>query len=219
MGVTAGLKLIISCLKRVNPRVVLSDLTYLSHFTLVVFLVETRFRGILEFKSGGFHGSIYDVAIRFGVKNPFIQLSNFNKCARLVQRVAVVKGRNVGNERLMTSVLPVRHRVPMEEPASVKEQHTSCSCPAEWAGLYCHQSACAMLWLRQSLCQWYLPSRWVGYITIQTPLFKEFSYMLFQKSNIRSSTQITINSNPRHSVVFCFTSRMMTKAHQETSYP
>lgn len=33
-------------------------------------------------------------------------------------------------------------------------------------------------------------------ITIQTPLFQNFSYMMFTKTNIRSSTQISIRFKP-----------------------
>ena len=38
----------------------------------------------------------------------------------------------------MMSALPEHHLVTMEETAREKVQHTSvCSCPGEWAGLYC----------------------------------------------------------------------------------
>lgn len=91
---------------------------------------------ILEFKSGGFHGSIYDVAIRFGVKNPFIQLSTSTSVPDSSKEWAVVKGRNVGNEGYdeCSSRTP-----PCSNGGTCKREGATylCSCPAEWAGLYC----------------------------------------------------------------------------------
>ena len=52
---------------------------------------------VLEFKSGGFHGSIYDVAIRFGTKRQFIQLSTSTGVQGSSKEWAVLKGRNVGD--------------------------------------------------------------------------------------------------------------------------
>ena len=50
---------------------------------------------VLELKSGVFHGSIYDVAFRFGAKRQFIQLSTSTSFQASSKEWAVPKGRNV----------------------------------------------------------------------------------------------------------------------------
>lgn len=91
---------------------------------------------VLEFKSGGFHGSIYDVAIRFDVRRAFIQLSTSTGTRDSSKEWTVVKGRNVGSEDYdeCSSRTP-----PCYNGGNCTREGATylCSCPAEWAGLYC----------------------------------------------------------------------------------
>ena len=91
---------------------------------------------VLEFKSGGFHGSIYDVAIRFGNKRQFIQLSTSTSVQASSKEWAVLKGRNVGDGDYdeCSSRTP-----PCYNAGTCKREGATylCSCPAEWAGPYC----------------------------------------------------------------------------------
>ena len=91
---------------------------------------------VLEFKSGGFHGSIYDVAIRFGTERQFIQLSTSTSVQGSSKEWAVLKGRNVGDGDYdeCSSRTP-----PCYNGGNCTREGATylCSCPGEWAGLYC----------------------------------------------------------------------------------
>ena len=90
----------------------------------------------LEFKTGGFHGSIYDVGIRFAKGTSFIKLSTSTGMADAANDWAVVKGRNVGNESYneCNTLNP-----PCFNGGNCTQEGATfiCSCPAEWTGLYC----------------------------------------------------------------------------------
>ena len=90
----------------------------------------------LEFKTGGFHGSIYDVAIRFAAGTSFVKLSTSTGMADEANDLAVVKGRNVGNESYneCNTLNP-----PCFNGGNCTQEGATfiCSCPAEWTGLYC----------------------------------------------------------------------------------
>ena len=89
---------------------------------------------VLDFKSGGFHGAIYDVAIKFSLKTPFIQLSTQGAS----NAWAVVRGRNVGNESYDECTLP--SNTPCMNGGNCTREGATflCSCPQDWAGLYCN---------------------------------------------------------------------------------
>ena len=91
---------------------------------------------VLEFKSGGFHGSIYDVAIKFNVRTTFIQLSTSTSVQDSSKEWAVVKGRNVGNEGYDECL---SRTPPCSNGGTCKREGATylCTCPPEWAGLYC----------------------------------------------------------------------------------
>ncbi|KAL9962211.1 hypothetical protein ACROYT_G031293 [Oculina patagonica] len=166
---------------------------------------------VLEFKSGGFHGSIYDVAIKFDVRTPFIQLSTSTSVQDSSKEWPVVKGRNVGNESYdeCSSRTP-----PCSNNGTCQREGATylCSCPPQWAGLYCtsrrvpcygYDNPCVSGTCRPDgqdiKCD--CPLGKTGQtcnqdISIQTPLFQNFSYMLFAKTDIRSSTQVTITFKP-----------------------
>lgn len=98
---------------------------------------------VVDFKSGGFHGSIYDAAIRFSLKKPFIRLTTLTSVQDNSIEWAVVKGRNVGNESYdeCTSRNP-----PCANGGNCTREGATflCSCPSNWAGLYCtsHRVPC-----------------------------------------------------------------------------
>ena len=98
---------------------------------------------VVDFKSGGFHGSIYDAAIRFSLKKPFIQLTTSTNVQDNSIAWAVIKGRNVGNESYdeCTSRNP-----PCANGGNCTREGATflCSCPSNWAGLYCtsHRVPC-----------------------------------------------------------------------------
>ncbi|RMX46707.1 hypothetical protein pdam_00015679 [Pocillopora damicornis] len=164
----------------------------------------------LEFKTGGFHGSIYDVGIRFAKGTSFIKLSTSTGMADAANDWAVVKGRNVGNESYneCNTLNP-----PCFNGGNCTQEGATfiCSCPAEWTGLYCGNqrlpcygySPCVSGSCRpdglNTICD--CPLGKTGQfcsqdIIIQTPRFQNFSYMMFAKTNIRSTTQITIRFKP-----------------------
>ena len=89
---------------------------------------------VLDFKSGGFHGAIYDVAIKFSLKTPFIQLSTQDAS----NAWAVVRGRNVGNESYDECTVP--SNTPCMNGGNCTREGATflCSCPQDWAGLYCN---------------------------------------------------------------------------------
>lgn len=162
---------------------------------------------VSEFKTGGFHGSIYDAAIRFSLNSPFIQLNASKGPQNLDSNIWYAEsGRNVGDENYdeCTSRIP-----PCANNGSCERAGATflCSCPADWAGLYCAQ--------RRQPCYGYNPcvngvcrpdglsikcdcplgktgQRCEQDITIQTPLFQDFSFMRFQSTNIRKTSQISI---------------------------
>lgn len=166
---------------------------------------------VVDFKSGGFHGSIYDAAIRFSLKKPFIQLTTSASVQDASKEWAVDKGRNVGNESYdeCVSLTP-----PCSNGGNCTREGATflCSCPANWAGLYCtsqrvpcygYNDPCVTGTCRPDgstvLCD--CPLGKTGQfceqdVRIQTPLFQNFSYMLFQSTNIRSTTQISIRFKP-----------------------
>lgn len=90
---------------------------------------------VVEFKSGGFHGSIYDVGIRFSLQAPFIQLTTSTSVQDSSKEWAVVKGRNVGNE----SYDECSSSNPCANGGNCSREGATflCSCPDRWAGLYC----------------------------------------------------------------------------------
>lgn len=91
---------------------------------------------VLEFTSGGFHGSIYDAAIKFDIREPFIQLSTSASVQDTSKEWAVVRGRNVGNDSYdeCSSRTP-----PCSNGGTCQREGATylCSCLPEWAGLYC----------------------------------------------------------------------------------
>ena len=92
---------------------------------------------VLDFQSGGFHGSVYDVSIRFSRKQPFIALNSSKEWA-------VVKGRNVGDEsydECSQSDVPLCAN---GGNCSTQGAAVLCLCPEKWVGLYCdaHQVPC-----------------------------------------------------------------------------
>lgn len=164
----------------------------------------------LEFKTGGFHGSIYDVGIRFAKGASLIKLSTSTGMADAANDWAVVKGRNVGNESYneCNTLNP-----PCFSGGNCTQEGATfiCSCPAEWTGLYCGNqrlpcygySPCVSGSCRpdglNTICD--CPLGKTGQfcsqdIIIQTPRFQNFSYMMFAKTYIRSTTQITIRFKP-----------------------
>lgn len=166
---------------------------------------------VVEFKSGGFHGSIYDVAIRFSLKTPFIQLSTSTSVQDSSKEWAVIRGRNVGNESY--NECSSRNPPCANGGNCTREGATFlCSCPEKWAGLYCssqrvpcygYNNPCVTGSCRPdgSAVKCDCPLGKTGQlcdqdITIQRPLFQNFSYMLFEKTNVRSTTQITIRFKP-----------------------
>lgn len=101
---------------------------------------------VIDFKSGGFHGSVYDVAIRFSLKTPFIQLTTSTTVQDSSKEWAVVKGRNVGNESYDECASDEGRILPCANGGNCTREGATflCSCPANWAGLYCtsHRVPC-----------------------------------------------------------------------------
>ena len=97
----------------------------------------TQLPSVLDFKTGGFHGSIYDAAIRFSLQTPFIKLgTSKHEHGSDNDMWAVIRGRNVGNESYneCTSRNP-----PCANGGNCTREGATfvCSCPVNWAGLYC----------------------------------------------------------------------------------
>ena len=136
MGLMAGFMLMISRRKKADLMVLMLDWTWLNHSAIGGIPDPRQIPSVLEFKSGGFHGSIYDVAIRFGTKRQFVQMSTSTGVQGSSKEWAVLKGRNVGDGDYdeCSSRTP-----PCYSGGNCTWEGATylCSCPGEWAGLYC----------------------------------------------------------------------------------
>lgn len=182
----------------------------------------TQLPSVLDFKTGGFHGSIYDAAIRFSLQTPFIKLgTSKHEHGSDNDMWAVIRGRNVGNESYneCTSRNP-----PCANGGNCTREGATfvCSCPVNWAGLYCtsprapcygYNNPCVSGVCRPhgSSFRCDCPLGKTGQlcdqdVTIQTPLFQSFSYMRFESTNSRRTTQVTISFKPSrlHGILFYF---------------